>query len=105
MGHQGACIFNWLFLSSLVVFGVPCVIFVGVAARREWQSRESSFEPWSCERRKGASFFRAEHRLVEIEGSQHGFAVHDDPQYLSPQSQEWQAFVIRTVADWTTASS
>lgn len=38
--------------------------------------------------------------LVEIEGSQHGFAVHDDPKYLNPQSQEWQAFVIRTVADW-----
>jgi hypothetical protein len=49
--------------------------------------------------------FRAEHRLVEIEGSQHGFAVHDDPQYLSPHSQQWQAFVIRTVADWVTASS
>jgi pimeloyl-ACP methyl ester carboxylesterase len=41
-------------------------------------------------------------KLVEIEGSQHGFAVHDDPQYLAPQSQEWQAFVIRTVADWLT---
>jgi len=47
--------------------------------------------------------FRAEHRLVEIEGSQHGFAVHDDPKYLNPQSQEWQAFVIRTVAGWITA--
>lgn len=40
--------------------------------------------------------------LVEIDGSQHGFAVHDDPQYLNPQSQEWQAFVIRTVAEWVT---
>ncbi|WP_328917074.1 MULTISPECIES: alpha/beta hydrolase [unclassified Streptomyces] len=41
-------------------------------------------------------------RLVEVEGSQHGFAVHDDPRYLDPQSQEWQAFVIRTVAEWVT---
>jgi uncharacterized protein len=49
--------------------------------------------------------FTAEHQLVEIEGSQHGFAVHDDPQYLNPQSQEWQAFVIRTVTDWITADS
>jgi hypothetical protein len=40
--------------------------------------------------------------LVEIEGSQHGFAVHDDPTYADPQSQEWQAFVIRTVSDWLT---
>ena len=53
--------------------------------------------------RAAMGLFVAEHRLVEIEGSQHGFAVHDDPQYLDPQSQEWQAFVIRTVADWITA--
>lgn len=47
--------------------------------------------------------FTAEHRLVEIEGSQHGFAVHDDPQYRNPQSQEWQALVIRMVTEWITA--
>jgi hypothetical protein len=29
--------------------------------------------------------------------------MHDDPQYLNPQNQEWQAFVIRTVTDWLTA--
>lgn len=46
----------------------------------------------------------AEHQLVEVEGAQHGFAVHDDPTYADPQSQEWQAFVIRTVADWLTAN-
>ncbi|ABD10275.1 lysophospholipase [Frankia casuarinae] len=46
--------------------------------------------------------FAAKTRLVEVEGSQHGFAVHDDPRYLQPQSQEWQAFVIRTVAEWMT---
>jgi pimeloyl-ACP methyl ester carboxylesterase len=44
--------------------------------------------------------FRAEHRLVEIEGAQHGFAVHDDPEYRNPQSREWQDFVIRTVSNW-----
>jgi uncharacterized protein len=47
--------------------------------------------------------FTARHRLVEIEGSQHGFAVHDDPQYLNPQSQQWQALVIGTVTEWITA--
>lgn len=46
-----------------------------------------------------------EHRLVEIEGAQHGFAVHDDPTYADPQSQAWQASVIQTVADWLTADS
>lgn len=52
--------------------------------------------------RAAMSQFRAEHRLVEIEGAQHGFAVHNDPRYLNPQSQEWQAFVIRTVTEWLT---
>jgi uncharacterized protein len=55
--------------------------------------------------REAMTLFTAEHRLVEIEGSQHGFAVHDDPQYLNPQSQEWQAFVIHTVTEWITAGS
>ncbi|MGY0056639.1 alpha/beta hydrolase family protein [Streptomyces sp. LZ34] len=49
--------------------------------------------------------FRAPCELIEIEGAQHGFAVHDDPQYLNPQSQEWQTFVIRTLTDWLTANS
>lgn len=52
--------------------------------------------------RDALPLLRAENRLVEIEGSQHGFAVHDDPRYLNPQSQRWQALVIRTVADWIT---
>ena len=39
-------------------------------------------------------------QLVEIDGAQHGFAVHNDPGYLDPQSQQWQAFVISTVTNW-----
>lgn len=39
-------------------------------------------------------------RLLEVEGAQHGFAVHDDPQYLEPQTVEWQAYVIREVVEW-----
>ena len=42
--------------------------------------------------------------LLEVEGAQHGFAVHDDPGYLDPQTQEWQAFVIGSVAEWITTS-
>ncbi|WP_242608784.1 alpha/beta hydrolase [Actinomadura formosensis] len=38
--------------------------------------------------------------LLEIDGAQHGFAVHDDPQYANPQTQEWQAYVIRIASDW-----
>jgi uncharacterized protein len=40
--------------------------------------------------------------LVEVEGAQHGFAVHDDPQYQNPQTREWQEYVIRTVVEWLT---
>ncbi len=38
--------------------------------------------------------------LLEIEGAQHGFAVPEDPQYLDPQSQAYQAQVIRAVSTW-----
>jgi hypothetical protein len=41
-------------------------------------------------------------RLLRIEGAQHGFAVDQDPTYLNPQSQQWQAEVIQAVADWIT---
>jgi hypothetical protein len=54
--------------------------------------------------REALTNFTAEHKLVEVEGAEHGFAVHGDPQYRNPQSQEWQAFVIRTVAEWLTAA-
>ncbi|MEN8653573.1 alpha/beta fold hydrolase [Streptomyces sp. 21So2-11] len=54
--------------------------------------------------REAVERFTAPVQLVPVEGSQHGFAVHDDPQYLNPKSQEYQASVIRTVTDWLTAS-
>ncbi len=38
--------------------------------------------------------------LVELEGAQHGFAVHDDPGYQHPQTQVWQRQVITTVSGW-----
>jgi uncharacterized protein len=42
----------------------------------------------------------AETRLYEIEGAQHGIAVHDDPQYLDPQTQIWQADAVAEIATW-----
>ncbi|KWW99154.1 Alpha/beta hydrolase fold [Carbonactinospora thermoautotrophica] len=50
--------------------------------------------------RKYIQEIKVEAKLLEIEGAQHGFAVHDDPEYRDPQSQEWQAFVIQSVTDW-----
>ncbi|WP_410596276.1 alpha/beta hydrolase [Amycolatopsis sp. lyj-23] len=62
---------------------------------------EDTFVPVETSRR-AADELQCEHALVEIEGAQHGFAVHDDPTYADPQSQEWQAFVITTVREWLT---
>jgi pimeloyl-ACP methyl ester carboxylesterase len=50
--------------------------------------------------RQAVERFTVEARLVEIDGAQHGIAVHDDPGYLDPQTQAWQAEVIGTVTDW-----
>ncbi|WP_331731659.1 alpha/beta fold hydrolase [Kitasatospora sp. NBC_01300] len=46
--------------------------------------------------------FGGEAELVELEGAQHGFAVHDDPQYLDPQTQAWQAEVITRITSFLT---
>ncbi|MGH3734790.1 MAG: alpha/beta hydrolase [Micromonosporaceae bacterium] len=55
--------------------------------------------------RQADKLLKCEHRLVEIEDAQHGFAVHEDPQYLHSQSQAWQSFVIQAVVEWVTAAS
>lgn len=55
--------------------------------------------------RQAMTEFTAHVELVEVDGSQHGFAVHDDPQYLNPKSQKYQAFVIQTVTQWLTPGS
>ena len=39
-------------------------------------------------------------RLIEVDVAQHGIAVHDDPGYLDPQTQAWQAAAIQDIADW-----
>jgi uncharacterized protein len=53
--------------------------------------------------REAVGHLRTESKLVEIEGAQHGFAIHDDPGYLDPQTQAWQAYVIDVVAEWITS--
>lgn len=55
--------------------------------------------------REAITRFTAPVELVEIEGSQHGFAVHDDPQYLNPKSQEFQAEVVDIVSRWLATGS
>lgn len=53
--------------------------------------------------RWAAEQLTAEHQLIEVDGAQHGFAVHDDPSYAHPQSLRWQADVIQAAAAWITS--
>jgi hypothetical protein len=39
---------------------------------------------------------------MEVDGAQHGFAVHDDPAYVERQTQEWQQAVIDRTVRWFT---
>ncbi|MFB4284824.1 alpha/beta hydrolase [Nonomuraea sp. MTCD27] len=55
--------------------------------------------------RDAVAKFGGDARLLEIEGAQHGIAVHDDPQYADPQTQQWQADTIRTLAGWLSKDS
>lgn len=91
-------------LNEVFWFDVLSVLGLVQAPTLVVHGTKDTFVPVEASR-AAMDLFVAEHELVEIEGSQHGFAVHDDPQYLEPQSQEWQAFVIRTVAEWITATS
>jgi uncharacterized protein len=59
-----------------------------------------TFVPVESSRAAVSQVTRAEVRLIEIDGAQHGFAVHDDPEYRQPQTAEWQQFVISAVTDW-----
>jgi alpha-beta hydrolase superfamily lysophospholipase len=62
-----------------------------------------TFVPVESSRAAVTAMTRAEARLVEIDGAQHGFAVHDDPGYEQAQTQEWQASVVSTVTVWMAA--
>jgi len=55
--------------------------------------------------RQAVGCFAGETRLVEIDGAQHGIAVHEDPEYQNQQTREWQAYVIRVVTEWLTGGS
>jgi uncharacterized protein len=46
--------------------------------------------------RWAAEQLTAEHRLIEIDGAEHGFAVHNDPADAETQTQWWQACVVES---------
>ncbi|GAA3471011.1 alpha/beta hydrolase [Nonomuraea roseola] len=52
--------------------------------------------------RSAVSLMAGNATLLEIDGAQHGIAIHDDPRYSDPQTQAWQSFVIDEIAKWLT---
>ena len=61
-----------------------------------------TFVPVESSRAAVGQITMAGARLIEVDGAQHGFAVHDDPLYRDPQTQQWQASVVRSVTEWLT---
>lgn len=78
---------------SLTELAVPTLIVHGT---------KDTFIPVSSSRAAVGEIARANARLIEIEGAQHGIAVHDDPGYRDPQTQQWQASVVSLIAEWLT---
>lgn len=62
---------------------------------------KDTFVPVESSRRYLSLFTAAE--LLELDGAQHGFAVHDDPGYADPQTQTWQTQVIDQVTGFLSA--
>lgn len=80
---------------ELAKIGAPTLVVHGTA---------DTFIPVSSSR-EHITKINAETKLIEVEGAQHGLAVHDDPQYLNPQSQEWQAQAILDIVSWITTDA
>ncbi|MFC5149912.1 alpha/beta hydrolase [Streptomyces aureoversilis] len=53
--------------------------------------------------RRYLSSFGGPAELMELDGAEHGCAVHQDPQYAHPQTQAWQAEVIDRITGFLTA--
>ncbi|MEV1291690.1 hypothetical protein [Pseudonocardia sp. NPDC049635] len=51
--------------------------------------------------RRAARALTCPHRLVELDGAQHGIAVPDDPGYTDPRTRAWQSEVVALIADWS----
>ena len=52
--------------------------------------------------RAAAAALTCPHRMIELDGAQHGFAVHDDPGYQHQRTREWQTEVIDMTKRWLT---
>jgi uncharacterized protein len=88
-------------LNEVLWWDLPVVLAAVRSPVRMVYGTADTFVPIESSRRFRA-LFSGPVELVEIEGAQHGFAVHEDPQYLNPQSQAWQRKAIGLVSAFLT---
>jgi hypothetical protein len=84
-------------LNEVLLWDLPAVLAAVTAPVLMVHGTADTFVPVELSRRF-RPLFGGGAQLVEIDGSQHGFAVHDDPKYLHPQTQVWQREVIELVS-------
>ncbi|MFF3067217.1 alpha/beta hydrolase [Kitasatospora sp. NPDC057904] len=92
--ETGRALLNEMFLlpaPEAVCAGVHCPVLIVHGTKDTFVDVQLS--------RQYAPLFRngSGAELYELDGAQHGFAVHDDPAYADPQSQAWQRDVIAKV--------
>jgi len=91
-------------LNEVLLWDLPAVLAAVTAPVLMVHGTADTFVPVELSRRCRL-LFGGGAELVEIEGSQHGFAVHEDPQYLNPQTQAWQRQVIELVGSFVAGSA
>ncbi|BBG00776.1 MULTISPECIES: alpha/beta hydrolase [Pseudonocardia] len=84
-------VFWWDVRAELPTLSVPTLIVHGTA---------DTFIPIESSRR-AARALTGPHRLVELDGAQHGIAVPDDPGYADPRTRSWQSEVTAHIAAWS----
>lgn len=92
---------NRTLLNEVFYLDTPAILARVRAPSLMVHGTADTFVPVESSRRHQA-MFGGPVELVELDGAQHGFAVHDDPQYLDPQSQVWQRKVIEKVSAFLT---
>ncbi|GAA4990012.1 alpha/beta fold hydrolase [Yinghuangia aomiensis] len=83
-------------LNEVLLWDVAAVLGAVRAPTLIVHGTKDTFVPVELSRRFRPLFGGAT-ELMEVEGAQHGFAVHDDPQYTDAQTQAWQRDVISRV--------
>ncbi|MGR8012211.1 alpha/beta hydrolase [Streptomyces hypolithicus] len=93
---------NRALLNEVFYLDTPAILAAVRAPVLMVHGTADTFVPVESSRRY-RPVFGAGAELVELDGAQHGFAVHEDPQYLDPQSQAWQREVIERVGAFLTS--